>query len=428
MTNLEYLKFAIKVGYLNKLKWYYSVFTIQEGDTEYTKYNSERYTVKVDDTYIPITNVNTDRPLLSMTEPMVLKAGIDDDLVSNLKVGSTIDTTVGRCIYNKLISDIFGTKIPYINEQTSVKYLEKVIAESIHKSTGAVTDITIPEYKRYVTLLGFLQSLSRITTVSATPKSLTPPEGLEAFKKQLINDFDTKYGIEWRRDRTIILQYDKALKEFDNEWVKGEANDGFLVSGKVKNIARGKMYLGFGAEEGFDTTGNEVNLVTESLLDGYPVNDKEKLSVMYNSSRAGSYDRGHETQKGGAAAKDMLRATSSTSVTDGDCGSQEGKVILVTPEVINALTGRYILVNGSTKPIGDPKQYIGQRITVRSPLGCKTKGNKFCSRCIGDIMFNYGSISLAITGLSGVLLNISMQSMHGKVASSTKLNFIDDIV
>lgn len=415
----EYFKYAIKKGYLNKLNWYYSVFTLQTDDTKYTKIENGKQLVLIDDRYEPIEDIKTKAPILTMASEIT----IDGDYLDNLD--KPIKTTIGRVIINKiLLSDVFGNKIPYINERTSIGAIEKMIAKGMYNNDL----IEVSEYKRFADVVGFLQGLSRITTVSATEKSLLPPDGLDKFKKDLKSEFDKKYGPDWTKDRSIIVEYEKRLRDFDAEWMKGEPNDGFLIGGKVKNVARTKMYLDFGAEAGFDTTGSKVDLVDNSLLDGYP-KDKEKLATMYNTSRAGSYDRGKETQKGGAAAKDMLRATSSTTITHNDCKSNEGKEIFVTKDIADGLIGRYIIKNGKSEPIDDPTKYIGKSIIIRSPQYCLEKGNSLCSVCVGDVMKKYDKgINLVITELSGTLLYISMQSMHGKVLSTMDFDLIDNIV
>jgi len=415
----EYFKYAIDKGYLKKLKWYYSLFTIQSTDTDYTKYDKGTYYVLVNDNYEKIDDVKNGDPILVMGSEINIEAGFMPNIKENTK------TTIGRVIINKiLITDIFYDKIPFENKRLSIGGLEKIIAKGMYNNDL----IKVSEYKKFVDTIGFLQGLSRITTVSATAKSLLPPAGLDKFKKELKVEFDKKYGTEWVKDRSIIVEYEKRLRAFDAEWLKDEPNDGFLVSGKVKNVARTKMYLDFGAEAGFDTTGNNTDLVDNSLLDGYP-KDKEKLATMYNTARAGSYDRGKETQKGGAAAKDMLRATSSTTILHTDCKSTSGKTIFITKDIADGLIGRYIIKNGKSEPIGDPKQYIGKTITIRSPQYCLEKGNNLCSVCVGDVMKKYDKgINLVITELSGTLLYISMQSMHGKVLSTLDFNLDENIV
>lgn len=415
----EYFKYAISKGYLKKLKWYYSVFTLQTNDTEYTKYVEGKQLVLVNDEYESIDDIKMNEPVLTMTKEIT----IDGELLANND--KTIKTTIGRVILNKImLSDIFKDKISYINQRMSIGGVEKIIAKGMHNSDL----IEVSEYKKFVDTIGFLQGLSRITTVSATEKSLLPPDGIDKFKKDLKKEFDDKYGKDWVKDRSVIVKYEKGLRDFDAEWMKGEPNDGFLISGKLKDTARTKMYLDFGAEVGFDTTGKNTDLVENSLLDGYP-KDKDKLATMYNTSRAGSYDRGKETQKGGAAAKDMLRATSSTTILHTDCKSTEGKNIFVTKDIAEGLIGRYIIKNNKYELIDDPMKFVGKNITIRSPQYCLEKGNSLCAVCVGDVMKKYDKgINLVITELSGTLLYISMQSMHGKVLSTLDFDLNDNIV
>lgn len=73
---------------------------------------------------------------------------------------------------------------------------------------------------------------------------------------------------------------------------------------------------------------NELDLVTNSLYEGW---QNDKFATFNNVSRAGSFDRGSETQLGGVSAKE-IRATSNTRIVKGDCGTKMGILIVVTDD------------------------------------------------------------------------------------------------
>lgn len=427
MTSNEYFLYALKNGLIYKLAWYYSVMAfLEKGKTEneYIGIRNNKYYVKIEDNLVEISNIKTSRPLLTMLDKII----ITNETLAN--VNGAVDTIIGLVVFNKIsLVDNFGSKIPYQNSQINISKIESIIAKSMHN-----TDIiTVAEYIRFVDSVSFIHGLSRITTVSATERSILPPKGIDKFKAKLVTEFNIKYGERWTEDRSKIVEFEDALKEFDAIWMAGDATDGKMTSGKVKDTARSKMFLTFGAEAGFDKKGNNPNLVVESLMDGYP-EDINKLTTMFNTSRSGSYDRGKETQKGGAAAKDVLRATSAITIEEGDCGTTIGKELLVTADIAESLIGRYMFTSTSNRdgknymPIKDTASLIGQTIEIRSPMFCKKEGSTFCTVCAGEVLSNYKTgISLLVTDISGILLNSSMKSMHSHTLKTMSFDITEAI-
>ena len=184
------------------------------------------------------------------------------------------------------------------------------------------------------------------------------------------------------------------------------------------------MYISFGGEAGFDSKSGYVNFVANSLLEQYP-DLPEQLATMYNTSRSGSYDRGHETQKGGSAAKDIIRSTSGVKIIMGDCGSKKGYKLLVTKNNHKSLFGRYLL-NG--KLIEDTESLIGTTITIRSPLYCLSNGDNYCKICAGEIAATTPTgVSLKLLSVSSALLKISLKAMHNTQVSLHKFNILENL-
>jgi hypothetical protein len=429
MKALDYFKLVFsyansdKYSFIYELGWYYAMFTLPAltngtMSNKYIKIENNRYFVKIENEYQMIEDITIDDPIFKFQD----KITVTIEECNNIE--KAIESNIGRLIINRLmLADNFGNKIGYINEQTNPGALEKKIASNMYNNGT----ITVDEYLKFVDAASFVQSLSRIATISSTEKGMLPPPGLAEYKKKLMEEFNKKYGTNWVKDRSRIVEYENLLKEFDDKWLKDDPTYGKLTSGKVKNNARSRMYLMFGAEAGFDKKGLNVQMVNNSLLDGYP-EDTEQLTTMFNTSRSGSYDRGKETQKGGAAAKDILRATSSIKIVPGDCGSKIGKDIFVTKNIADKLIGRYQIINGKIVVIEKPETLIGKTITIRSPQYCKQDGSSFCAKCVGDVLANYESgISLIVTNISSILLNSSMKSMHSHSVKSMAYNITESI-
>ena len=409
MQKADYFRYALTTDYVLKIDWYYSflsILTDEVIDTKYIRTTAGKLEVLVGDTWEELTDVRA-TPIFELKDQIKLT---NQDLEN---IEGTVDTTVGRAIANKILLTVpFGKKMPYINAPFSVSDIEKKTAEGL--SNGS---IKVSEYIKLSNGATFLGGLSMLTNVAATPKNILPPPGLAEFKKKTKEEFDKKYGPDWIKDRTKCVEFQEELKRFDSEWLKDDPTLGKLLNKKIKDNARVKMYLTFGPEVGFNKDGSEMTFIENSLMDQYP-EDKKQISAMFNSSRSGSFDRGNETQKGGAAAKDILRATSSYNISGDNCGSNIGLTIEINKENASGFKNRYQIVGNKLELITDPSALIGKTIVVRSPMYCKNNDSSYCKKCVGETMGDYkNGLSLSVLNISNILLNTSMKSMHNTQVS-----------
>ena len=406
MTKSDYLHHVLTKNYYRKLKWFFNLFTIQVDGVinSNIKIEGNKAFVKVDNEFILIDWYVPFKPLLTMNDTVTVKPEAFKNLDKEIK------TTTGRALVNKILySDPFGSKIPFLNNETSVGKMENVIAKGLSDKS-----ILVSEYKIWMEHITYISMISPITNISATEKNLLPPKGIEKYKKQVSDELTKEYGEDWIRDRSKVVIFENKLKDFDTEYLKGDPSLGTFVSGKVKNGARVKMFLTFGSEVAFDKKSGAGKLVYPSLLEGYP-KDPENLTNMFNTSRSGSYDRGANTQKGGSAAKEELRATASIKIVDNDCGAKVGKTVFVGYHNYEQLEGRHIIVNGKVSIINDPKPYIGKYIELRSPQYCREKDSSLCGVCSGESLRKYpNGVSIIMTDVSAILLATSMSAMHFK--------------
>ncbi len=418
MTKSEYINYALKKRLYRKLNWFYTLFVITiKPELSYCKIEDGKFYVKIDNVFTVLDGVDGKTPALTMSDIVTISKENLDNLDKD------ITTQLGRILVNKImLSDVFGNIIPFINKRIKVGDLEAIIAKELAADT-----ITVDEYLKFINTCSYMHGLSRITTYSATERTMLPPKGITEFKKKLAKEMLVKYGEDWVKDRAKIVEFETALKAYDAEWLKDDPTMGKMTSGKASS-ARSKLYLTFGSEVGFDKKSGEAALVENSLLEGFP-KDKQLLTNMFNTSRSGSYDRGKETQKGGSAAKDILRAVSSLTIKDGDCGAVVGKTMLITKENANTLLNRYILLsNKQIELVTDPEQYIGKVITRRSPQYCRSTGNSFCAVCAGKALANYKKgIAILVTDISSIMLATSMSAMHFKPIQTIEFNILDAI-
>lgn len=419
MVLKDYILYSIKNKLVHKQKWFFVFFTIlsNERKNEYVEIKNKEVYVTVNGNSEKLDDVTftEGKSLFNITQTIALSSG---DLPN---INSNIDTTIGRLIVNYLlISRNFDNKIEYINKEFSVSSLEGDVAKLLMDDK-----ITVESYLNFVDSVYYICGLARIFNVSATERNLTPPAGISEFKKKLRKEFDGKYGTDWVNDKTKIVEFQEQLKKQDDEWLKDDPTKGRLLNKKIKDNARVKMFLTFGGEVGLDKKSGNVTFIENSLLDGYSKDPKE-ISAIFNSIRAASFDRGHETQKGGAAAKDLLRASSSISIKEGDCGTKLTKKILITEDNHKSFTGRYYVHNGKVTAIEDTSSLIGKTIELRSPMYCNEPNSNYCSVCVGKtIAINPKGVSMQLLDVSAVLLTASLKSMHNSQLNAKRFNIQD---
>ena len=425
MTKKEYLMYAYKQGFLDRLDWYFSLLTIPPQDNvdgKYYLYDNKQFKVKIGKDLVLLED--TTDTAYKVTDYIHLK----EEELPNTK--DPLDTTLGIFIVNYiLLVNPFKNKISYINGPVNIRAIEAAIEPLLSSNPKKDSnDISIEEYTSFANAAAFLTNFSRIVSLASTPKGIIPPPGIAAYKKKVIKEMKDKYGNDVFTDYTKVAELEDKLKAFDKEFIKDDPAYGKFMSGKVTNVARAKLYLSYGAEAGFDRSG-KAKLVENSLEEGWP-SDPESLSRMYNASRSGSYDRGSETQKGGTAAKVVLRATNSVKIKTNDCGTTKTRNFLITERNSKMLVGRNIVIG--TKIVGlteqNIKSYIGTYVKLRSPSYCIQPHNNFCSTCMGEKMSKYkDGVSLLVLDVSAKLLDISMKSMHISIIQTHKLNISDSL-
>ena len=423
MTHNEYFKYAIKNNLVNKLDWYYALFT-RPADTylknDYLVYTEGNLLLKIDGLLEPLEGYIVGTEPLSFITPVTIDGGD----IANLD--TTIDTTIGIAVANQLLlAKNFDTIIPYILSDLSIGKLEDIIAVNLEEDT-----ISVQQYKDFVDTVKFMENLSRIVTVNATFKTMIPPKGLKEFKVKTKDELAKKYGPKWNKDMKVVVAYNTKLKEFYNDWLADDPTNNKFTSGKIKNNAAVKMYLTFGAEVGMGDDSDEIQQVEGSLLDNTP-KDKDKIASMYNTSRAASFSRGAETQKGGSVAKDILRSTSSIKIIDTDCKVNYGKKIRVTKNLLDALVKRTYITSSKQihiNNIEESNSLLGKTIELRSPQYCLTKGSGICGVCAGGRLVNKpDGISLLLTNISGTILTSSLKKMHNSTVRTIVVDVINNI-
>jgi hypothetical protein len=431
VDKLTYFKLACQNRLYAKKAWVVSAFTlINEAPDAYKSdpYNYRLVQTPTNTSYvynnelIPIPDTKPGQPLYNLKDRIIA----DSSFCPNVQ--QPVETTYGNVLVNLIaLVTAFGTKIPFMTGKITVSAVEDIIApiltDDVEDNSQELADkIYVREYIKFVDSLAYLAGLTLLCVWTVTEKSLSGPDGLKEFKQSLM----TKYG-DTLTDPVQLAAFEKELQQFDEQYLKDDPAATVFISGKVKDMARKKMFLDVGGDAGFGD-GLKLTPITNSLEEGWP-KDPDQFVAMMNSLRFGSYSRGNETKNGGVTAKVFLRAGNNIMVLDEDCGTQLGIARLIVPSLVKTLIGRYLRVNNQWQfidSLDQAQQYSDQIVTLRSPMYCKHPGDRICKYCAGvKLAENPYGISTALTEVSSIIMAANMKQTHGTVLATTKLNLTE---
>lgn len=414
ITRMEYLKLSLKTEQFKNRNWILSAFSLTDFNDKKMPGVIHRaptyvYTMLGDEEII-IEDAVKDIPLFNKNEVFEAEFG----LLPNIEKPTR--TSMGNLIFNAcIVSYAFGSKLGYLNDKksASIKNVEGIIAKRLQPGNAPAdnTDrskLYVDELLRYVEGYDYLQGFNFIWCICVTEKLLTVPPNNAELKKKTVAEVGDSIG----QPAVLAGVYD-VLDKNDKEFLKGDEGEPF-TNGKIR-VARRKMFLIQGGEGGL-TGGDFYDVATNSLAEGLEV---AKFPVYNNVLRAGSLNRGKETQLGGAATKEMIRATSNIRVVKGDCGTKLGRVVNITKD--NYKRQLYQLSiqtpNGPMFITSEEQAatYIGQQVIRRSAQYCHAAGENYCEYCVGQrLAMHPTGVSMAITEIGGTLLDIFMSVMHAK--------------
>lgn len=428
MNKFDYLKLALnneKYKYKNWLITIFSVCITDEKEPKYLDIKSDQtgYYYYDNTSYIKIEGAKEGEPLFSHKD----KITIDNTWCPNAQ--KTIETTIGNLIFNWVaLVYAFGSKIEYAEGKVNLSKIEQQLAKmfSDEEETKSDNKIYPSEFNRYVEGLLLLSSLSTLFVWAATEKNLTSPPELEKQKKELVKEYGDRL-----KDPATFSEFEEKLKKIDEEYLKDDPSNGVILSGKTKNIARKRLALTAGIEGGINPSDSDP--IIDSLNEGWK-KDANELVARLNVSRASSYSRGKETEKGGEVQKIILRTASNFKIKGDNCLSKKGITRLITKEMKNSFIKRYIIgyLDDSNNEVlfkGEPillteenyDEYLNKVVIMRTVGYCLNEGDTVCKTCAGSSYNDGESTTLTLTDISHMILMSRMKVMHGVVLSTKKL-------
>lgn len=332
-------------------------------------------------------------------------------------------TTVGNLLFNAtVIWPAFAGRFGYFNTYVNIGDFEQKLADLLVDDiepgqTKDTTKVYVEDYLKFCKAMGYLQEFTQLFCWGLTEKAITPPTGLAEKKAEVLAKYEGMLN-----DPLTQTKIYKELIAFDADYLKGDDSERFLISEKSRAVVRRKLFLIQGAEAGL-TNSQEMPLIKNSLSEGW---EKEALPRMIDALRAGSFDRGSETELGGVVAKWLMRATGNIRILDEDCGTKLGKVTEVTSYNSAKLIGRYLTEESGMTLVKDAAQaaaLIGRTVLVRAPHYCGHVKTDFCIYCLGTLLSaNKEAVSLAATSYGSGFLAIFLAKMHGTVLRSARMD------
>lgn len=431
MLKHEFFHAAMKAGNCRKLPWIITAFSLTVEDPQAYKTNPYPYRIVVDplgysfcnpenaEELIRIEGAVAGQPLFRFLEGVT----VGPEHIPNAREEYT--TTYGNLLFNWFsMVYSFGNKLPFQDDRIDVPRIESLILKNFEDTPKKEEDrkpdvIYVDEYLRFSESIYFLTGLSQLCTWGITKKVMLPPPGIAEYKKKLLEE--NKGHLH---EMATVARIDAKLVAYDAEYLKGDPGENFLIDGKSRNTIRKKLYLMNGSETGLSDNTVNATLIENSLYEGW---DVSKFPDMNNSLRAGSFNRGSQTQLGGVSVKWLLRASSNLNVTEEDCGTRLGNVTLIDADNVKRLIGFSMVTKEGHKHFKteeDVGVYMGKRVLMRSPMYCKLERTDYCKVCVGDrLSINPNGLSMAVADYGSTFLGIFMSKMHGTQLALAKMNY-----
>ena len=318
------------------------------------------------------------------------------------KVNRPIKTTLGRILVNEAIPKT----IPFI-DKTLTKSALKELYTLLNKYLN--DDEILYTYDR-LRLLGF-EFATRLSASIPLSQMILPIDIKKLTEK--LKNMDPDTGMKYINNELtpIVKKYVKEhypdIYDLFESGARGSWSD-FIQMALVKGYVE-------------DAEGKIVKVpVTKGFVDN--LNATEAF-IISPAARAGIINRSVRTADAGYLTRRLVKAAANIKIDFQlkDCRTDKGLTLHVANKnIAQALIGRY-LMDGTLITDDNYESFIGQTITIRSPIFCKSK--KICLKCYGELhklltSENIGIQSAEIVGERGTQL--IMKTFHTGGLAETK--------
>lgn len=363
-------------------------------------------------------------------DEFILKAGELD----NYPTGPDLVTTYGNVFTNQMcLIETVGTAFSF---QTGIFPAAKIAGLILEHAVDDREDgdVTTPhptpgkfyiwQYVKFCEYCLALPGYADGLVTSTTRKSLQGNKEWFAVREKWVQDNKDRLT-----DPAAVAELNVIADRMDDEYLKDDESFAYYKSKSKLAGCRRKLHYLFGGESPF-SDGTTVELITKSLEEGL---DMDKLPVMNNSLRFGSYNRGSQTALGGESTKTIYRMVGTIRIVEEDCKTWLGTPVMVTKFNGKGFIGYTYIEDGRHILITSENidSVMGRKIVLRGPMTCKTgrdvekgtlgTGRNICAVCAGkDLAENPHAVPAATAGVGGRFLSVFMSKMHSSTLKTVK--------
>lgn len=357
------------------------------------------------------------KPIYKVLDPYTVKAG------SMVNADKDYETTYGNAFINTVCLTMWFKKaIPFMSGPISSKRLSDAVLElledDVEEHEREENHIYVSDYLKFCDAVFNLVAYTQVFTPAATSVSMQSPPGIKELRDLIVAENKDRL-----HDPAVIANIVKQLQEYDYEYLRGDPSLGFLLKDKSLKIVRTKLFLAYGAETGLEEK-VDVTFIEKSLNEGW---DIDKFPEMNNVQRAGSYNRGKETERGGAKVKEIYRVAGNLKIAEKDCGSVLGVDFESKPGTEKQLIGFTVIESDGTQnkiTKSTVSGYMGRIVKLRSPMYCKSIETDYCEACCGDrLSTNPNGLAMEFTAYGSKFMGMYMQAAHAKALTVRELDF-----
>lgn len=372
---------------------------------------------------------NTVKQGENISKPHHSKFETTDELIltpSEYFVKNSINTTVGRFIYNKYLIERCGFQdvLGYVNDVLTDGGNKKIEGEL----SQALIDekITIEQFVKYIDYRDTLgMQLHSVIATSFTPATIKTPPEVQKKKLELFKKYDKELN---EGDIVTSEKIEKELTSMAKSTLKGDPGLDLYDSAARGNFGNYKnMNLFKGAT--MNTQEGKYEIVRSSFMDGI---QKEDIPSFGTSVVSGAYPKAVGTQESGYLAKQLL-ASMQTETLDAhgtDCGSKKTIEIVLTDKNFKDYQYRYISENGKLICLTPEvkSKYIGKTVHLRTPMYCL--GDKICNICGGEMNYRLDTLNVGLgcSKVANTLLRLGMKKFHTSNLASKQIDVNDLLI
>ena len=335
--------------------------------------------------------------------------------------GKKTDTTFGLLLFNVILFwEVFGTKIPYVNEEFTPKLIQGYLSdlmvdnpkegESVPEGKASVDDCM-----KFTRHCNFLEGLGTYFVRPGGVEMLTISPAILKRKDELIAKLkaDGKFN-----DPVAVTKAIDELVKMDREEIMNGPGATFIINDGFISNARKRMFIAFGIEP----KGDGWVFLDTALDQGM---DPDEIVVYINTAIAGSYSRSKSTGEGGAQVKEVLKLVGRRKVDSIDCGTLVGEPIKMHDLTTHRWAGSYYIRNGKsellTKEISVAN--AGKILIIRTPNGCRNGEGNYCAMCCGTGLGKLANrLSAEVVRIPTIFMLSRMKAQHVAGAKTVRMN------